>query len=133
VRELLCREEFVGVARNGHPSIIKGKMGLQEYAAAWHDRGEIDRALGEFGLSRRVAITLPYMLALPAILRSTNLLAALPKRMAKLLLMSDLTTFELPVKLAHWRIEMLWNGAVRHDLANTWIRKTTLAVAKRLD
>ena len=141
VRELLCREEFVGVARNGHPSIIKGKVGLKEYAAARHalvsvrrdDRGEIDLALGELGLSRRVAITLPYMLALPAILRSTNLLAALPKRMAKQLLVSDLAMFELPLKLVHWRIEMLWNGAVRHDPANTWIRKTTLAVAKRLD
>jgi DNA-binding transcriptional LysR family regulator len=138
VRQFLCPERFVGLARRGHPLVKNGTMDLLDYAGASHAlvsvrrdaAGEIDVALQARGLRRRIALTLPHMLVLPSILVASDLLVAIPSRVAALVAGDALQTFELPLTLASWRIEMLWNPASRRDSASCWLRTTVKAAAR---
>lgn len=125
----LCAEHFVGVARLGHPAVVDGRVTLAAYVTASHAlvsvrrdaRGAVDAALAARGLSRKVVLVLPYMMALPGILSSSDLIAAVPARAAALL-GNTLQTFALPVAVASWHIQMLWNPVARSDAAHGWLR-----------
>lgn len=125
----LCTEHFVGIARHGHGDVAGGKISLAAYAAATHAlvsvsgdaRGEIDAALATRGLSRRIALVLPHMMALPGILAASDMIAAIPARVADIV-GDSVQTFALPVPVAPWHIQMLWNPAARSDAAHGWMR-----------
>lgn len=137
VRQFLCPERFVGIARRGHPLVRNGTMRLVDYAAASHAlvsvrrdaTGEIDVALDAHGLSRRIALTLPHMLVLPSILACGDMVAAIPSRAAAEIGGKRLETFEIPLALAPWRIEMLWNPISRRDPASAWLRSRIKSAA----
>jgi DNA-binding transcriptional LysR family regulator len=87
--ETLYEEEFVIGMRAGHR--LARRMTLEDYCAAAHllvsgvgdPDGFVDLALETRGLSRRVAFVAPnFMLAL-ALLSETDLIAALPRRLAE--------------------------------------------------
>lgn len=137
VRTKLCEEFFIGVARAGHPAIEAGSMSLEAYAGQSHALvsvrrdavGAIDAALANAGLSRRVALTVPHMLALPEIISISDMVCAVPNRLAERFGSSGLQTFRLPLDLAPWTIDMVWNGAARSDQAHGWLRKRLVDVA----
>lgn len=137
VRKFLCAERFVGVTRRGHPLVGNGTIDLIDYAGARHAlvsvrrdaTGEIDVALQAHGLTRRIALVLPHMLVLPSILANSDIVAAVPSRAADALVTGGLQTFDIPLKLTPWRIEMLWNPASRRDPASAWLRSKITAAA----
>lgn len=137
VRQRLCQESFVGVARLGHPALQGGDMTLETYLQQRHARvsirrdatGEIDRVLAERGVARQIVVTLPHMLALPALIASSDLITALPGRIAARLNDFGLVSFPLPLPMPRWRIEMLWNPQARNDQANAWLRSRITAAA----
>lgn len=125
----LFEETFVGVARIGH-SALAAPLDPEGYARLDHalftmrrdSVGAIDAALAALGLTRRIALTLPHVLALPPVLAATDLVAALPSRLATRLQDSRLATFPIPLALAPWRLDMIWNPLARSDQANAWLR-----------
>lgn len=137
VRQLLCEEHFVGLARSGHPALHASQMTFADYLSAAHALvsvrrdavGELDAVLLALGARRRIALTLPHMLALPAVLQSSDLIAAVPSRVATLDACRSLQTFELPVAVKPWRIEMLWHPTARADPAISWLREKIVDVA----
>lgn len=139
VRTLLWQERFVGLARAGHP--LLGGMTAEAYAGAAHAlvsvrgdaRGRIDAALAERGLYRRISMVVPHMLALPPILGETDLLAAMPERVARHCLQWGLATFELPIAVPAWQVAMLWRPAARTELASRWLRSQVKSAAGQLD
>lgn len=138
VRQRLCSERFVGLCRDDHPLLTGGAMTLADYAGADHalvsvrrdTRGEIDAALESHGLQRRVALVLPHMLALPSVLGATDLLAAVPERVARRMTIERLRVFELPIRHPAWRIEMLWNAGSRSDPGSAWIRSKLVEISQ---
>jgi DNA-binding transcriptional LysR family regulator len=88
VERVLYREDFVVAMRPGHP--YAGDPTLERYCAMQHlvvsltgdPYGNVDRTLEGRGLSRRVALTVPNFLLALAIVARTDLLAALPRRVA---------------------------------------------------
>lgn len=128
----LFEERFVGVARRGHPALQGGASpDAAAFAALPHalvtvrqDRsGALDEALARLGLRRRIAVTLPHMLVLPALLQTSDLVAALPGRVAHGVLAAGLEMFEIPVATPSWLVAMLWNPAARTDQATAWLRR----------
>lgn len=125
----LFDECFVGVARVGHPALAV-PLGPEEYARLGHVLftvrrdavGAVDAALAERGLTRRVALTLPHVLAVPPVLAATDLVAAMPARLARQIHEARLTTFPIPLPLAPWRVDMVWNPLARSDGGNAWLR-----------
>lgn len=135
----LFQEHFVGIARLGHPAIINGAIALETYALLPHAlvtlrrdaSGEIDKALARHHLQRRIVVTTPHMLALPALISTTELVTALPHRIAaRLESWHHLELFKLPVELETWTVSMLWSRLADKDTANRWLRQTLTTVCK---
>lgn len=125
----LLREGFVGVARAGHPALT-GTMDAVRFAGLDHalftlakdGRGAVDDVLAAQGLTRRVRLALPHLMALPEILRATDLVAAVPTRAAACF-GADIATFDLAfLGMAPWSLQMLWSPFARKDSATAWLR-----------
>ncbi len=139
VRTPLFEERFVGVARADHPALV-GKMTVERFAALPHAlvsvngdrRGAVDTQLGALGLRRRVVLCLAQMMALPGVLETSDLVAALPARMAHAVAGDRLRIFALPFEIDPWQVVKLWNPAARRDQPTAWLRRivaeTALAV-----
>lgn len=133
----VAQDRFVGLARRGHPA-TEGSLTVEAWAAFDHAlvtlsrdaHGVVDAALAERGLTRRVALTLPHVLALPAILAASDLIAAAPDRLARRLCGETLTPFALPIDFPPWRLEMLWSPLARADRSAAWLRASVAAVAR---
>jgi DNA-binding transcriptional LysR family regulator len=134
----LHTEHFLGVARQGHPALRRGTMDLDRFCAWPHAlvttrrdaTGALDEALAAQGRARRVAVTLPHMLCLPALLATTDLLAAMPARLAAR--MPGLRRFPLPLPVAPWQVVMLWPATARQDRGAAWLRGAIRTAADAL-
>lgn len=138
---VLFQEHFVGVARQGHPAIASHTMSLEAFASQPHalvtlrrdTTGKIDHLLAQQQLQRRVAITTPHMLALPAILTTTDLIATVPYRVAvQLAQLHNLELFDLPFEVATWTVSMLWSKLADKDAANSWLRQTLSTISQTI-
>lgn len=136
VQTPLFRERFVGVARRGHP-LLTGRMTAVRFAATDQAlvtlsddaRGYVDERLAALGLERRVALTLPHMLALPAIVAGSDLIALLPQRLAAGLDATRLATFALPFEAPPWAVSLLSRPEARGDRALAFLRSELVAAA----
>jgi DNA-binding transcriptional LysR family regulator len=134
----LFEERFTGVAPRGHPALAAA-LDAATFAGFDHAlytvrrdaTGAVDMALAELGLRRRVALTAPYLLALPPLIESGGLVAALPERAAARICGPGLATFPLPLRLAPWRLQMLWSPFARTDRGAAWLRATVVRVAAK--
>lgn len=129
----LFQERFVGIARRGHPAIVNGTVALEAFASLPHAlvtirrdaTGEIDKILTRHGLQRRIAVTIPHMLVLPAMIATNDLVAAIPHRIATQLATSHhLELFELPVQTEPWIVSLIWSRLADKDIAHEWLRET---------
>lgn len=133
----LYRETFVGVARADHPAVRDGAMSLSNFVSVPHalvtvrrdTRGFVDDALEARGLTREIALTLPHMMALPEVLAGSDMVAALPERMATRLGPS-VCRFRLPVATEPWTVGMLWNPSQRNDPGGRWLRDLLTDLAR---
>lgn len=140
--EPIFEERFVGIARQGHPALQEGSMSLETFAQLSHalttlrrdTRGAIDKALNEQNLARRIAFTTPHMMVLPFVIASSDLVAALPRRIALCLAtVCNLTIFELPIKTKPWMVSILWSTLSDQDEANRWLRGTIKAISQKIE
>ncbi len=90
VQRHLYSDTFVCAMRAGHP-LARGTLSLKKYVGAEHllvaplgqERGIADRLLAEQDLERRVALHVPRFLDCAQPLGSTDLIALLPRRVAR--------------------------------------------------
>lgn len=136
-RQTIClplfQEHFVGIARKYHPGVVQKSISLDEFVSLPHVlvtirrdiTGEIDRALAVRNLQRRIVLTVPHVLVLPAIIASTDAIACVPLRMASYFSrLDEIEFFELPIELPAWTVSMLWSKLNDKDDANCWLRQT---------
>jgi DNA-binding transcriptional LysR family regulator len=72
---------------------------------------------------RNVALRLPHFLALPFVLRSTNLAATVPEALGQALLTSGgLALTPHPIKLPSFQINQFWHERTQADPACRWLR-----------
>ncbi len=144
-RQTLClplfQESFVGIARQNHPALAQQPMPLDVFANLSHalhtirrdETGAIDRLLAQHNLQRRVALTVPHLLVLPAIIAATDLVTVIPGRMAQYFSQIDgLEVFELPIDLSHWTVSMLWSPLSDNDEASRWLRQTIQSLGQEI-
>ncbi|MEH1838736.1 MAG: LysR family transcriptional regulator [Nostoc sp.] len=135
----LFPEHFVGICRRGHPIITKETLTSETFAQLPHalftlrrdDVGELDKVLAQSNLQRRVVLTTPHLLILPAVISSSDLVTAIPSRLTKPFACQDtLEIFELPVQTEPWMISMLWSKLTDQDQANLWLRQMLKSVCE---
>lgn len=127
----LMQERFVGICRKGHPAWNNG-IALDAFVTLSHALftlrqdaiGEIDKVLAQHQLQRRIALTIPYLLVLPSMIAASDLVAAIPARLAHQFAQQGLIEqFELPIPTEPWQISMVWSKLVDQDAANRWLRQ----------
>ncbi|WP_204136902.1 LysR family transcriptional regulator [Halomicronema sp. CCY15110] len=132
LQQTLLSEEFIGIARNGHPALKDGVMNLEDFVGFPHalftlrrdNTGIIDQALANQGLKRRIALTVPYWFALPSAIESSDLLVAIPSCMAAHITQHySLQTFDIPINLSSWSISIVWNALDDQNFENLWLRQ----------
>jgi DNA-binding transcriptional LysR family regulator len=135
---LLFHDDFVGVARAGHPIFGARKVTAKRFAASahvmasqWGDfTGPVDESLARAGLRRTVSVVVP---GLPDALRiagATDLVTVVPRSMLGGPLPVDhktraaLRSFTLPVRVPEIRVAAMWHPRLDADPAHRWLRST---------
>lgn len=112
----LFAERFVLVARAGHPAFGRRRLSPRQFARLpqllispqGDATGPIDRALGEMGLTRRVAMTVTHFAAAPFVIEATDLVAVMPERVAnRMRSAADIAIYELPFDLPSWTVGLV--------------------------
>ena len=126
--QLLFRDRFVGVVRQGH-RLARSRVTPAAYAAERHIlvsrrgavSGPIDEALKPLGLEREIAVIVGGFSAAIALARASDLVAAVPERHTGRL-RAGLHSFELPVPAPQIPVSMLWHPRLHSDPAHRWLR-----------
>ena len=128
----LFEEHYVSLVRAGHPAAAcseDGVMDLDAFLRHGHilvsvagDRsGVVDDALAHRGLTRRVAVSLPYFSTAAVLATQTDLLLTLPRRAAlSLSLAADLIVLAPPVELESFAYRILWHPRNDTDPGAMW-------------
>ncbi|SEQ72383.1 transcriptional regulator, LysR family [Faunimonas pinastri] len=140
--QLLFRDEFVGVARLGHP-LLAEPVTPERYAACRHVvtsrketfTGPVDDALRELGLSRAIVAVVPSHRNALRIARRSDLLALVPRMClgpngSPEPPLDGLASFDLPVRTPKIAISAMWHPRVDADPAHRWLRDTVMAVCR---
>ncbi|BAZ08408.1 transcriptional regulator [Calothrix sp. NIES-4071] len=144
-RQTICvplfQERFIGIARKNHPAITNKAISLETFANLSHvlvtlrqdATGEIDKILATHNLQRRIQLTTPHILVLPAIISSSDMVAAVPYRIgAYFSKLGSIQIFELPLEIQPWTVSMMWSQLTEKDDANCWLRETLKTVCKQI-
>jgi len=124
-------DDYVAVVDRDHPVAGEAALTAHRLAAIPHvaigydhddDTGFIDDALGELGLSRRVAVRVPF-LSIVLILAGADRLAIMPRRAATgLALVCPVVVKELPFASPRTELSMIWHRGLDKDPAQQWLR-----------
>jgi DNA-binding transcriptional LysR family regulator len=126
------------VARQGHPALAQ-PLDIGRYASHGHVlvspgaslSGIVDDALAKAGVSRRVVAAVPYFLAALATVARTDLLATVPRRVARCHAPDfGLATAIPPVPVRSFPVRMVWNRRLGADPALAWLRDRVREAAK---
>jgi DNA-binding transcriptional LysR family regulator len=140
MRELF-RDDFVTLVRKDHPAARTG-LTMDAYLALRHilvspegnRHGVVDQLLADRGLARTVQVALPQMFAVPALLRQTDYVATLLRRVAlHAVQASELTVLPPPVPLPDIPFHLIWHRRSDAMAAQCWLRDTIARVAKEVD
>lgn len=115
-------------------------MTLSEYAALPHALfsaaggdglpSAIDTALDQMGLRRRVAVTLPHVVAVPFAVAGTDLVATMAERVARRFAASaGVAVLPLPCEVAAFDIDLLHARRALADPALRWLMNAIATAA----
>lgn len=131
VNEHLFQVNYVCVMRPDHP-LASGEFTLEQFANAEHlfvslsgdIEGIVDQVLMQFGLRRRVAMSVNHFAAVAPLLTDSNLIAVVPSTpVAKDILSGDLAVRLAPIDIPTKPVMCLWHRRQEQDLGLMWLRE----------
>lgn len=135
--QMLFRDRFVGVVREGHPLLAGGEVTPARYAecghvvASRHGRasGPVDRALAALGLTRSVVAVVPGFPAALAVACASDLVALVSASFVDAVcddgtqsMRARVQSFPLPVPTEPIVISQMWHPRAEADPAHRWLR-----------
>ncbi|VEI19547.1 Symbiotic regulator homolog 1 [Serratia plymuthica] len=133
-QRLLYDEDMVCLVRRDHPVITTG-LTLDKFAALSHilviitgqGKSLIDVALAQYGLTRRVAMRLPFFLVAPRLVAESDMILSLPRRLAMQFIKSEMIeVLELPLTMDSFPMTMIWHERHHENPAHIWLRQQVL-------
>jgi DNA-binding transcriptional LysR family regulator len=128
-QQRLLSNRFVVAMRPGHPS-ARQEMTLDLYLSLSHlivssvGARMIDDRLTREGLSRRIALAIPSLAGVIAVLEHSDLCAVLPELWLKLYCEPGrLATAMLPIAGADFTIDLIWRAQDERDAGHRWLRQ----------
>jgi DNA-binding transcriptional LysR family regulator len=131
-QETLLTDEYVCLVRRGHPLARRKQVRIDDYATHGHlaytPIGFVPRPMSEAvpGLETTSGIraSVPYLLALPEVVRGTDLVATVPRRLLSAPIdLSDIVTLEAPPELPAVVESLWWHPRFDSDPAHQWLRE----------
>jgi DNA-binding transcriptional LysR family regulator len=137
--QLLLQEPFVMVQRKRHPRGRRA-LDLDAYCALRHIvvspdrdniRGYMDAHLESLGRRRDAVLSVPQVMMVPEILRTSDYVCTLP-RMLLAPFKAVVDTFELPFPNEPYRLLMAWHARNDADPASKWLRDQVMAIVREV-
>jgi len=139
--ESLFEDTWVCAAWSGHSSIGK-RLTIRKFLAQPHmsfsisDPGHVsvaDEFLARQGHERKIVATTESFAAAPFLLRDTQLLTLVPRRLAERMQeAADIRVLELPFEVPPLRENLTWNPRFSASPAHIWMREQLVDIAKSL-
>ncbi|MBP0598619.1 LysR family transcriptional regulator [Herbaspirillum sp. LeCh32-8] len=126
----LFDERYVCVVREDHPLVRGKRIGLKQFCALDHALvsysgdpfvGVTDEMLARQGLARRVTLSVQRFLVLPDILRASDMVAVVPRRLVAG--MPGLKLLEPPLDIPGFTKTAAWHERTHRDPAHRWLRE----------
>lgn len=131
VQQKLFVDGFACLVREDHPR-IKDTLTVRSFQDEEHvivktsGTGHliIEHNLQQRGLNRKVGVQVPNFIGVATVVGSSNLIATLPGRAARLLARAHgVRVMKLPVDLPSYDVRQSWHERMQHDPAHKWLRK----------
>ena len=132
-REPLLPDRMVCVMRRGHRA-SRGEFTLERFLGLDQMRVSIspvdsrfvDEALARLGHRRRVVANVPHWLVVPEVLRTTDLVAVMPERLADVLARGSdgFARRDLPLASTSFEWSLYWHRRHEGSLQHEWLRRT---------
>jgi DNA-binding transcriptional LysR family regulator len=139
----LFRERFCCIVRADHPRVGK-RLDLDLFCELDHAllmvtsdgqvSGPVDERLAGLGRARRIALTVNGFLGVASIVAKTDLIATVPRRIAKLSAQSlSLRLLPLPLDLEGFDLCLLWHPRRHADADHSWLRSEIARAARTIE
>jgi DNA-binding transcriptional LysR family regulator len=135
--QTLCRDRFLGVAREGHP-LFEAQITPERFidfahvvsSRHGHRNGPVDAALAALGLTRRVGVVVQSFPAALAMVSRSDFLTEAPESylIAVAEFRRGLRLFPLPVETPEIVVSQMWHPRMDADPAHRWLRGVILEV-----
>jgi len=141
-QQLLFESDYVVISRKDHPVIGTGRLTRSTFLKCRHALAEatgtghivVERALKRFGLGDRIGTRVPHFLALPMIVAASDLLATVPRPLARLLANAvPIAVHQHPMKFQRLPIRLFWHERFDADLGLRWLRHTLRQAVHRAE
>ena len=136
----IASQELVALVRNGHP-LLQRRMTAKAFTRYPHVStqiqqikfDEVDVALAQLQLKRRVAIVVPSFHAAAMTLLSTDCIATMPGLFAASFRQHlPVKPFTIPLKLPSVDARIAWHPRLDRDPAHAWLRQAAAEILQSL-
>jgi DNA-binding transcriptional LysR family regulator len=138
----LLADRMVCVLREGHPA-ARQRLDMAAFLRLDHlrvsispvDRRFVDDVLARKGRSRRVALNVPHWLVVPEILRTTDMVAVMPERLANVLASpaDGFALRALPFASSSFEWALYWHRRREGSAEHAWFRQLLVAAIRGAD
>jgi DNA-binding transcriptional LysR family regulator len=133
-------DDYVCLMRADH-RLANGGLTRRHYAAAEHlalrpsyaGRSGIDNLAQQAGVQRHIALAVNQFLAVAPLVRATDLLASLFRRMTEHVDQTGLLVRPIPFPATRVPVAAVWNRTQTSHVAHRWLRLRLAEVAERMD
>lgn len=132
-KETLLTDDYVCLVRRGHPLARRKRVRIDDYAAHGHLAytpvgfvpPSMSKAVPGFASTSGIRASVPYLLALPEVVRSTDLVATVPRRLLSAPIdLKGVVTLEAPRELPEVEESLWWHPRFDSDPAHQWLRES---------
>jgi DNA-binding transcriptional LysR family regulator len=95
--------------------------------------GQVDGALADLGLRRRVVLAIPHFLAAPIVISRSDLILTLPERIARTFAeMLPIRIVDPPLAVEGFAVSQYWHERQAQDPAHAWFRALVAEVCRSI-
>jgi len=128
-QQQLYNQDWVCLTNRNHPR-VRTRLSLRQYRAEGHvviaagtGAQLLEQALLRENIDRDVVLELPGFLGLGSIIRTTDLIATLPRNIGETLAeMNDIAIHSCPFAVDGFAVRQHWHAKYHHEAGNRWLR-----------
>jgi DNA-binding transcriptional LysR family regulator len=135
----LFTERFVCVARKQHPR-VKQRLTLEDFERESHltvatsgtGHSVLEKTLESMNVRRKVGLRVPNFVGLAPLVASTDLLATVPERLARIIVeLVPARIYELPIPVPDYSVMQYWHTRSDKEAAARWLRALIVELFQR--